>query len=285
MLLAALVSRRAEERGIRILVVKGLVLEQLGLRARRNYADVDVIVEPAHAEDLVEAMGDVGWRPRTHYWVFDLLEQHSTTLMNDEWPVDLDVHRFFPGFLGEPEDVFEELWSHRQSFTLGNHSATGTDRAASAAIAGLHALRGMYTDRQKTEYSHLVDLLRADDELGHGVVELAGRTGSLETLRPMLEECDLLRGVPVNDSDALRAWKRRIAHRSRTGQWLTYLGSLPLRQRPAELGKIIWPPADLYVQEHPELAGSVKGLVAARVKRLAYGFKGLLTVRRSRRTL
>ncbi|MDO9396236.1 MAG: nucleotidyltransferase family protein [Herbiconiux sp.] len=273
---SALISHVAEQAGIRALVIKGLVVEQLGLRRPRQYADIDVLVEPARFDDLVRELGARGWHERVHFWMFDHIDEHSMTLIHPSWPVDIDLHRHFPGFLAPKAAVFDELWQNRAEFTIAGRPVLGTDEPASAAVLALHALRWMHTARNVTEYAYLIEQLRERPETGRALAELAARTGSSETLRSVLDELGIapVAGRPVS-SRALKAWRRRISHPSRTGQWFTYLQSLPVSRWPRELRAVVWPPAELFLQEHSSVPNTPRALFAGRVRRLRKGMLGL----------
>ncbi|MGD8168350.1 nucleotidyltransferase family protein [Herbiconiux sp. P16] len=273
----ASVTRIAETSGIRILLIKGLVLQELGLRPPRAYADIDVLVEPARFAEFVSLLGDFGWHERVHLWLYDRIEEHSITLIHDGWPVDIDVHRYYPGFLAPAEVVFEALWARRQTFTIAATDVVGTDVVGGAAILGLHALRWLHTARNKEELSHLLTRLRADHQLAEELAELAAATGSSQTLGPIFADIGTAprHGVAVSPK-AIKSWNRRVAHPSRTGEWLTYFGQLPLRQRPRELLIVLWPPREMYLQEHPEIGRSAGALFRARSRRILHGLSGLV---------
>lgn len=273
------VSRLAADDGIRALLIKGIVLELLGLRKRRGYADIDVIVEPARFDDMIAALQSAGWRERAHLWIFDRVDVHSVTLIHPSWPIDIDVHRNFPGFLAPSPVVFDELWEHRKVIPLAGQTILATDEAASAAVLGLHALRWMHTNRNRSEFAGLVDVLRRDSGLTERLRQLAARTGSSDTLAPLLTELgvDAVGGFPVQASE-LRAWRRRVSHPSRTGVWFTYLQSLPPQRWPRELATVVWPSAEQYLQEHPDLPRTRRALFIARVRRLRHGTVGLVRV-------
>ena len=88
----ALAQHVAREHGIRMLVIKGPISAELGLRTRRYSTDVDIVVEPARTKDLIEALGAYGWTPRPWPDFPKLPEQHRIasflssieTLLTDE---------------------------------------------------------------------------------------------------------------------------------------------------------------------------------------------------------
>ncbi|WP_291048146.1 hypothetical protein [Herbiconiux sp.] len=274
--MSALTSFIARRSGIRILLIKGLVAEELKLRPARGYADVDVLVEPARFDEFIEQLARIGWHERVHLWLFDRIDEHSMAVIHDNWPIDIDVHRYFPGFLRSPEDVFEQLWEHRQAFTIAATERTGTDAVAGAAILGLHSLRSLHYERTSREYTFLVDQLRADPETAEALAELAAQTGSSETLSPLLSAVGVPpRPGPAIDRHDLAAWRRRTAHPSRAGEWMTYFSRIPVRRWPGELRVVIWPPRELYLQDHPDAGATRAGLIRHRIRRLGRGAVGV----------
>ncbi|PPG31741.1 nucleotidyltransferase family protein [Pseudoclavibacter sp. RFBB5] len=117
----ALAQHVAREQGIRMLVIKGPISADLGLRTRRYSTDVDIIVEPTRAKDVIEALAVYGWTPRPWPDFPKLLEQHSRTLIHESWPNDIDVHHYWPGFLGGPQSAFDRLWLHRIRVNVAGH--------------------------------------------------------------------------------------------------------------------------------------------------------------------
>jgi hypothetical protein len=275
-LACALAAQVARSAGVRALVIKGPVAEELGLRPPRASADIDLLVDPAGFDDLIEALARASWHERIHLWLFDRLEEHSMTLINEQWPVDIDVHRYFPGFLRPAEEVFEELWRSRQVFTIANKPVDGTNAVAGAAVVGLHALRWMHNDRNVTELAYLAGYLRRHPDVANELTELAARTGSSDTLSPLFELAGLtaIQGRPTPKA-ALTEWNRRTAHPSRTGEWFSYFQRLPKRAWPRELLQVLWPPRELYRQDHPDVADTRAALFTARVARLRNGADGI----------
>jgi hypothetical protein len=283
-LAGALVAHLAEQAGIRAFLIKGIAAELLGLRAGRMYADVDVMVDPAGFDDLVAALAEAGWSERAHYWMFDHIDEHSMTLIHPSWPIDIDLHRYFPGFLASADEVFDALWEHRREFEMAHRPVIAHDEVSGSAFIALHALRWLHTERNKEEYSYLIEELRTRAATVQALSALAARTGSTETLGPLFAALGVTpeAGPPVDPKD-LVAWNRRVSHASRTGEWFTYLLSSPVSKWPRELRTILWPPAEMYLQEHPELPRTRRAVTAARVRRVLHGFVGLGAVFRADR--
>jgi hypothetical protein len=273
---SALVSFLAKNAGIRAMLIKGLIVEQLGLRPPRLYADIDVLVDPRRFDDFVAELAAVGWRERIHLWLFDKIDEHSMTLIHDNWPIDIDVHRYYPGFLATPERVFDALWEHRQEFAIADQPVVGTNEVAAASVLGLHALRYLHTERNVFEYEYLVEQLASRPGVPQSLAVLATATGSAETLAPLFQRLKVTPKPSKNVSKAdIAAWNRRVAHPSRTGEWMTYFRNLPIRHWPREVRAVLWPPSAMYRQDHPDVPATRRALFVARLRRLRHGLAGV----------
>jgi|GEM_PF-1272950 len=167
-LAGALTQFVARSHGIRMLVIKGAPAEEMGLRPPRASSDVDVLVEPARAAELIRLLGERGWRPRDVPDFPRLLARHSYTLIHDEWNCDIDVHHYWPGFLAPAETAFEELWASHATASMAEVDVDVPDRAGAALVLALHSLREAgFVDpssRQMVEYRFLVGALTTPSE-------------------------------------------------------------------------------------------------------------------------
>src|SRR6188768_285867 len=132
-------SELAARLPVRALVIKGPALAEYRLRTPRIAADVDVLVHPDDYKSYTMAIAASGWTERHHLFIADRTAPHSTTFIRDGWPIDIDVHRFFPGFLADPGLVFDILWARRVPRTSGHVRTWVPDRPSSALILGLHS--------------------------------------------------------------------------------------------------------------------------------------------------
>lgn len=109
--LAQLLTTEAAKRvGARCLLIKGATLDWHGLRPPRIPADVDLLVAPDEVEPFIDQLEEWGWYVRLGPFTDYPFPHHAVTLIHDQWPCDIDVHRRFPGFLRDPADVFDVLW-------------------------------------------------------------------------------------------------------------------------------------------------------------------------------
>ena len=89
----ALVDRIAEERGVRVLFIKGPTAVEQGLRPPRASLDVDALVDPARRHLLAARLADLGWVDEHPYTSPTVLPMHSLTYRHVSWPCELDLRR------------------------------------------------------------------------------------------------------------------------------------------------------------------------------------------------
>lgn len=128
-LLAAWVSARAENHGIRVLVIKGRPLADDGLRTARVSSDVDVLVEPARFEEYCALVLAAGWQEFPSTYAAAHFTVHSRTFRKPGCPNSLDVHSDFPGFLREPDVKFEALWATQRDTVFAHRACPVPSRA------------------------------------------------------------------------------------------------------------------------------------------------------------
>ncbi|WP_440708385.1 nucleotidyltransferase family protein [Herbiconiux sp. YIM B11900] len=283
-LAAALVAHVARAEGIPLLVIKGPVLAAQGLREPRNYADVDIWVPRDSAARLVVLLSARGWHERGANWFIDRVGSHSITLIHDRWPCDIDIHVRFPGFLAPDDVVFESLWRSRTALDLAGTRVMVTDPAGSAAVLALHSLRQMWDRSKAAEFEQLARRLARQPDLVRSLAALSAVVGANETLEPLFRR---LGAEPPTGYTAtarqLREWHDRRAHDSRTGLWIGYLKSTPMKRWPRELAAVIWPNPSQFLQDHPNSPRTRRALVWGRIRRLAKGVTALKFIARERR--
>src|SRR5690606_3402197 len=139
---------------------------------------------PAGVEAFAGSLTALGWSVVAQVTASRLLPLHAAVATHPTWPIQVDVHWAFPGFLAPADTVFEVLWSRRSTLAVARVQVPCTDPCGSAAVYGLSILRDGRL-REK-DLSALVERLRAHrDELRAGLAEVAERTGSTRTLSPV----------------------------------------------------------------------------------------------------
>jgi hypothetical protein len=239
-LLPVLVSRMAADRGIRALLIKGQAADHHQLRPARVSNDVDLFVEPAGFSELHHALIEAGW-----FGVDDtsqptvVAEKHSVALQHQLWPLELDVHRRFPGFFAADAEVFDLLWDDRIQLELGGQDVPTAGLASSVIIGVLHAWRNPGVRKSEVELGQIEAVLR-DSEPGirdsiSALVQLSGASAAGPDRWTTLG-IDPGREVSA-DPEALLAWRIQAdtGHQPLALGWLFELQRQPWYRKPGVL--------------------------------------------------
>jgi Uncharacterised nucleotidyltransferase len=267
------VDRVASVCGVRVLFIKGPVLDVQGLRPPRDSVDVDVLVDPGHFDEMLDGLTAVGWYPYIPLST-ELLSapEHSATLKHDAWPCSLDLHHYFPGCLAPAQQVFDELWARRTTVELGGRDLPCPDVSGSSVIAGLNSLRSPDSWREKAELAHLTRELdqRLGDTERAELAKLAERMGAGDTLRPLLEALGIHPDPAIpRYSDGLAAWHLLTVLASYpTLLWLEELRQTPWHRRPAVLWRAVLLTEEEIRNFMPDLPAGRWGLTLGRLKRI-----------------
>ena len=282
-------ERVAQESRSRALAIKGPVVALQGLRAPRTSADVDVLVHPDDLDRFVDAMRAAGWHDAVETTAPRLVRSHSVNLLHDHWPVGIDVHHHFPGFLAADGEVFEALWERRARVELAGVAVNAADPVGMVAVVGLHLLR----DDADGEGAGITDLVEragrvlGDDDRG-ALLELAVRTDAVVPLRPLLLRLGLDRARTIESAhpQQLAQWFDRAAAPPGT-VWGRQLSQTPWWRWP----HVVWHSVRLTDAEIAAYHGggsSRRELAVARRRRLRKGLglvpgivRGYVTGRRS----
>jgi hypothetical protein len=272
----ALIARVAEDLGVRALAIKGLVHEAHDLREPRASADVDVLVEPGRHAHVVAALIEAGWRMAPQPTVPPPFGYHSVTLNHPSWPCELDVHDRFPGFLADPADVFDTLWTHHSFIVAAGVAVPSTDLYASALLLALHALRTPRDPRNARELIGLVDRLSSRKiDLGR-LRTLAEATGALATARPVLVALGATVPAVSPDDPSVLQWELRRAHRgTRNLGWLVELRRTAPWRWPGLLVSTFLSTEPMLRKQFPAAPPGPRGLWVARRWRLRLALKDL----------
>jgi hypothetical protein len=277
----ALMARVAQDAGVRLLAIKGPVLALQGLRAPKRSVDVDVLVDPAGFDRMRAALEAVGWHDGGLHDTPHIVPMHSVTHRHPVWPLEVDVHRWFPGFLGDPQATFEALWERRSTVVLAHVELPAPDAVGHCAIAALHYLRDSATEWSRGNLADLAERVATWDA-GERVAlgELASRTGSAETLAPFLRAVDVATGpsgVPLVVS--LDDWETRSdAETRQVLPWLVELRRRPWYRRPAYVLWSLWLTDD-HFRTQSDVPLTRREVMRARVARLRRGLRALPAAR------
>lgn len=278
-LVHALVGEASAHAGVRAVVIKGLSLEWHGLRRARVPADFDVLLAPSGVDTFIAEMAKTGWRRRLGEFNDFPVPHHSVTIIHDEWPCDVDVHRRFPGFLADPDQVFDILWARHESMPVAGHTVPVADWASSVLILALHSARSTPDNpRHVAELVHLEELAKEWSEAQRAdIATLATQTGAAAALEAVLPRLGMAVVVDDNqvDAEALRQWQLRVQGRtSSASTWFRHVLSQPLRRWPAAIRDALWP-SEEFLRAGRSIPPGRRALNRVRWQRLA---NGLLSV-------
>lgn len=185
----AAVQALADDRGIRVLHIKGPAADPTLRAGTSAGSDVDIIVDPCHVPTLLTTLRAAGWTSITDFTTGSAFD-HAANLFHHDWGL-LDVHRTYPGLDRDPQATFERLWATRQTLLLAHYPCAVPDRTAQALVVLLHAARSPHlagelhpdagpawferTDAERLAVSELAADLGAQ-------VALAAATGRLDEL-------------------------------------------------------------------------------------------------------
>ncbi len=270
-LAAAAVTTWAEARQSRVMIVKGPALEYHGLRMGHSAADIDALSDRRGYSGLVQSAEKCGWAPRPQTVGDTLTTHHSLTLINPDWPIDIDLHHEFPGLLAGPDRAFEVLWEHREQLVLGGFACWIPDRLSSIVIWALHCLRGAPTQpRHADELAQLVStvLPKLTESERHELANRAIELGADEPLRAVQQFAEIVGdelGPQVADSRV--AWLGKVAQARELTPWLQVLREAHPRERPRLAMLAVWPSSrDLRLMDE-HLVDSPIGRTLSRLRR------------------
>jgi hypothetical protein len=196
-------------------------------------------------------------------------------LRHSNWGCELDVHDRFPGFLAEPQDVFEALWNRRAVAHIANRDIPCPDVMAHSLVAALHWLRDGWSDAIRENLDVLVHALNSelDHEARTDLAALVRLTGAAEPLRPFLRMLEV--DVPTTEHDPTR-WRIRTATGGmKTVGWVVELRETPLPRLPGRLWRALVLTEAEIRNEQPDARPGAWGLFRARLWRLNYGLRAL----------
>lgn len=283
-LLAAWACQVAADHGIRVLLIKGRMLSDDGLRAVRVSADVDLLVEPARFDEYCDTVLAAEWEEFPSTFASAHFTLHSRSFRKAGWPNSFDVHSEYPGFLRPPATVFDALWATRRSATFAHRECPVPSRVAGAMILALHSLRG--THKQERHHDELVGVLAVSftDAEKSELAALTTATGSGPALENVLPEW----GIEVNvdadllRTDAYREWRRKTAEaQGAAASWILLLTRSPWHRKPEVLLRAAWPSRADFLTEHPEVPDRTWPQISARIARWGHGVRRLPAALRS----
>lgn len=180
----ALIEHTAQQRGIKLLHIKGYAVDSGLYSPGRRSSDIDVLVHPDHIDEFVDVLLGRGWRTVTRFTSGSIF-QHAMTLWHDSWGY-ADVHRSYPGIEISASDLFEELWRSRTSRLIADIPCTVPATHHQALLIVLHAARDPYRGASDVRYLRETqtpkewDALKNEAERFGAGLAFAAATGGLD---------------------------------------------------------------------------------------------------------
>lgn len=273
-LVYGLVQSIASSRDVGLVFIKGPTLHAQGLRSREHSGDVDVWSDPDQIEQLVDALEGWGWSAVP----FDFAEPtyHSVTLKPPAWACEIDLHFRFPGIGVSDDRAFERLLSGAEVRTFAGVSGNVPDPSMHALIFALHLLRP--TPGAHVPPAAVDGAIRAVQKAGAVTIQAAIDLGTVDVLRPVLESAFPEERLPADGGGIPLDWQWRTEP-NRARYHLAVLRSLPWRERPSALRRIIWPD-ERALGLSATIAGRTAGSgLRGHLARLASGIRQLISGR------
>lgn len=130
-----------------------------------------------------------GWNARAGGRRSEIITPHSVTLRHLAWSCEIDLHRYYPGFMADPQRVFDALWVRHVSVAMGGIEVPIADPVGNAAILALHSQRNEFQGQTHADYLDLVaHASELEDSFKHGLSEFASETGAHRTLSTFLRD-------------------------------------------------------------------------------------------------
>lgn len=282
------VDALAEYRQVRVLFIKGPLATSQGLRQWKDSSDVDVLVDPEQFDALAEALQTNGWTPMPEPHLPWALggENHSVTFIHPQWPCHIDAHRFFPGFLEDPANVFNELWADSQRLPLANRQIRAPSRNGALLVLALHALRHPSRTSSIRDLERLSTILGSmDAQQQDSVWQLARRTGAGQPILTFFSAATTPRVLQLEDCHPTqyRRWRLLASGREdRVAWWLVAFWEARNTDKPAILWRALFPNRRDLRAENPNGL-----LISISFRRLLHGLraapKAIPDARRARR--
>jgi len=244
----ALVARLADSLGIRVFFIKGPASVLQGLRLAKVSTDVDVFVDPAGLEELLQGLRERGWCERPVDPDSRTFPKHSVTVHHPEWPCCIDVHFRFPGMEKTAGDCFEALWASTDCLELAGQQLTIPTRHLAILFLALHALRSPALPACRQELEYLADLTRRE-ALSVALWELAKATDSLAAIRPFLEGL-LPKITTLVWPEASTEWLNHIAAQAPGSARLVAIAQAPWRDKSNLLWRAVFPRPEVFLSRN-----------------------------------
>ncbi|MDN6655139.1 MAG: nucleotidyltransferase family protein, partial [Bifidobacterium crudilactis] len=266
--------------GARAISIKGPVLEHYGLRPPRQSTDADVWIDEAHREAVTLTLEGQGWEKRRDRGENQarVLPDHSATYFHPSWPVDIDVHWWFPGFGVDGTAAFERIWARRTSMQAAGSPITIPSIVDAAAIQMLHCAKQTTSLDRVHEFAGAIQRVKAWpayrlDELVDRLVEL----NATDPLQAAFEAADIAHlENQWTPRERLRwSFAAETDQSGSTAAILYQLWNAPWTRKPRGLREAIWPNKAELIATDMQHDSSKKHVRAIRYQRWIRGMRAL----------
>lgn len=263
-LVYALIARVAAQHSIDVFFIKGPTLHAQGLRDREHSGDVDCWVRPGDDLRLAQAMREWGWTPLLSPFTGTGVT-HSLTLAAGEWGCAIDAHTRYPGIDVDRSEAFDAVLAESEPRVFAGTVCATPRRAVHGIIAALHSVRPFIgTPAGEPHFQEAASVLVT---AGPETVEMAERLNAVYALEAPLQRAFPDLDLAYPDARPPADWAWRLTG-SAPHRHLRALRTVPLRQRPAVLGRLIWPSSEVLrtAGEEPGASWATRSL--SRVRRV-----------------
>ena len=217
---------------IRVLHIKGVALDQRLQWPGRQGTDADILVPAIDAGAYLAAIQRYGWT-LANAFENNSSFQHAAALRHTSYGW-ADVHRYFPGFAGDPDVVFDRLWRDHTTIELAGRPCAVPSLPAQRLVLVLHAGRSPNSDHSHQDIEASWGAADSDmrQEIQQLVEELdahvgfAAATGGLDAYRDR-PDYELWR-VASRGGTRLEEWRARIKAAPNRRAALTLILRVPL---------------------------------------------------------
>lgn len=271
----AMAERLARDLGARLLAIKGPVPSLQGLLPAHSSTDVDVLVAPDDFSAVRDGLHELGWSTLQVHDEARFLAHHSSTMAHPSWPITIDVHSTFPGFLANPTETFDGLWADRADLQIAGQTISATGPCGSTLVAALHALRDAHLPESERDLGLLVEAWAGRSSQLPALARLAEITGSAQSAAPLLGRLGLTPPPIVGCAGpALEEWRSngQIGHVRGIG-WVREFREAPVLRWPALALRLLVTDDERTLADYG-MAADGAGRVRAHLRRIARLLQG-----------
>ena len=263
--------------GVDALVIKGPSIgEWLYPEGRPESADVDVLVRPGHCDAAVEALAGLDFADTLVGFRGEEPPDHSVTLARTDESKGhhgVDVHRYFPGIERDPEAAFDIVWSRRTAGTQADLPVWFPDEVTRALLIALHEARDPLATKTYEDLRRALAALTEPqlDDLALVADELDAQAALRAGLEAHPDTAAAVDRLGLGDVEVPLEWAL-LSHAADGTAWrLGRLAEMPLRQRPGQVTRWLFPSPALMRYRNPEAAEGTVALARAYAVRLGQG--------------